>query len=436
MASNGGLSLMLKASWIATLLAYDTLFLALSGGVDSTVLLHTLSQYPALKAKLHLIHVNHQISPNANAWVAFCESLSEHYQLPLTVKTIAIEMTSHIESTAREKRYAIFESLLSEKDALLMAHHKNDNAETLLFRLCRGTSVKGLASIPSIRTFGKGVLLRPLISFDRQFIEAYASTHQLTYIEDESNHNTAFSRNFLRKKVIPLLQTHWPSLIDTLNHVSNDAKITSHLLRVLALKDMNIEAFDKTLSLAPLLTLPKERGLNILSFFLDNHGILIKSEAWLNNLYHVLLDSEKDKNPYVMIEKRCLYRFKSTLHIAMIPSAIKGIECIVWDDFPQPRHLVDNQFVTTSLTKNAFQQGALTIRFDVKGATFAYRGQTKSLKKCFQTWGVPAILRPYVPLIYLDERLIAVVGYAVSDEVFQSFQSSDIFLLVDSVGSI
>jgi len=181
------------------------LYLAFSGGLDSSVLLHALINYRQ-QYQIIVWHINHGLLNNAKSMQDFASKQAEKYGLEFRLDNLNMDSSKgNLEAKARDHRYRLFENALSENDALLTAHHKNDQAETLLLNMMRGSGASGLRAIASQKPLGKGILLRPLLDHTRDDIKAYAQTHQLEWVEDPSNQNTRFDRNFLRHEVLPVL---------------------------------------------------------------------------------------------------------------------------------------------------------------------------------------------------------------------------------------
>jgi tRNA(Ile)-lysidine synthase len=184
------------------------LFVGFSGGLDSTVLLHAVSQ---LRPDVVALHANHALQDQATAWDAFCEERCRSSGIAFLSATLKVRQSGEgLESAAREARYRWFESLLQADDLLLLAHHQDDQAETLLLRLLRGAGPDGLTAMPRRRSLGQGALLRPLLDVPRSALEAYAEQHALAWIDDPSNADVTFDRNYLRHTVMPLLEQRWP----------------------------------------------------------------------------------------------------------------------------------------------------------------------------------------------------------------------------------
>ena len=186
----------------------NKVFVAFSGGLDSTALLFLCNK--ALKQKkirnLQAIHINHNLSENSDKWEQHCERFCKSNNIEF--KSFIIEVTknrSSIESQARQERYKIFESLMDENDQILLAHHRDDVFETILLRLFRGTGVDGLSGLNEKRSLGKGEIIRPFLNLSKSDLKIYIEENNLSYVEDDTNSNNDFDRNFLRNEIIPSL---------------------------------------------------------------------------------------------------------------------------------------------------------------------------------------------------------------------------------------
>jgi tRNA(Ile)-lysidine synthase len=190
-------------------------WVALSGGMDSRVLLHGLHALsPELAIPIKAIHLNHGLNRHAREWAYFCQQVCERLGIVCHVLTIDARPAAgqSPEAWARQLRYQAMEGLLEQGDILLIAHHQYDQAETLLLQLLRGAGPHGLAAMPRWVEFGLGWLGRPLLDFTRNTLKTYATAQGLTWIEDPSNQDTRFDRNLLRQAILPLLKQRWPSL--------------------------------------------------------------------------------------------------------------------------------------------------------------------------------------------------------------------------------
>lgn len=182
----------------------------LSGGLDSVVLLHVLHGLaPRIGCKLSAIHVNHGLSANAGDWQRFCAGYCLELGVPFKAIKVKVRKQGHgLEAAAREARRAAFEGVRA--DAIALAHHLDDQAETVLFNLLRGTGLEGASGMPIQGRLGNKMLLRPMLDAPRSAIRAYAQEHRLAWIEDESNADEKLTRNFIRLRVGPLLAKKFP----------------------------------------------------------------------------------------------------------------------------------------------------------------------------------------------------------------------------------
>ena len=261
----------------------QTLRVALSGGLDSVVLLDVLQRLgPERGIFLAALHVNHRLQAEADAWVAFCEGLCRDRGIPLSVAQVTVERLpgQSLEAEARRARYAVYES--QTDDWLALAHQRDDQSETLLLQLLRGAGVRGLQAMPVVRalpTLGAPRLLRPLLTLDRALLARYAVARGLAWIEDPSNQDTRLARNFLRRRVAPLLDEGFPSWRSTLSRSAGHLASAQRLLDEMALQDFAFCRQDEGLEGRKLMTLPSDRGVNLLRWWVRRAGAPACSSA-------------------------------------------------------------------------------------------------------------------------------------------------------------
>ncbi len=219
------------------------LWVAYSGGRDSHVLLSLLAAIRARlePVELHIVHVNHDLSPNAAKWAQHCAMVCQALKLPY--QALNVDATPMVgesqEAAARNARYQALEQLLVAGDALCTAHHQEDQAETLLLQLMRGAGPKGLAAMPESAPLGEALLLRPLLGVSRDTLCSYAQTQGLEWIDDESNFDTRFDRNYLRREVMPRLKKRWPAAAQTVSRSAAHCAKASHTLQSVAKVDFD-----------------------------------------------------------------------------------------------------------------------------------------------------------------------------------------------------
>lgn len=225
---------------LADLAPDASVYVAYSGGLDSSCLLHLASGWAAEHGRpVTALHLNHGLSANADSWQAFCERQCRRFGVPLKVKQSRLGETgtANLEQRARDARYAWFESLLDRKSVLLMAHHRDDQAETLLLRMLRGSGTRGLSGIPGSRPLGRGRVVRPLLEVDRETLHGYAAGQGLEWIEDESNLSLDHDRNYLRHEIMPRLASRWPHVVEQFTRVTRHLREERALLQALADED-------------------------------------------------------------------------------------------------------------------------------------------------------------------------------------------------------
>lgn len=274
---------------------------ALSGGMDSVVLLYALTRLRNDRAfRLSAIHVHHGLSPNADQWAAFCQSICARLNVPCHIAHVELGDPGGkgVERVAREARYAAFGSVSGE--VLCLAHHQNDRAETLLLNLFRGAGVRGLAGAPERRLFEGRLLLRPLMDIPRAELLAWAKAQNLDWIEDESNTDLRFRRNDIRHRVLPAITKTFPGVVQVLARTARQMHEQSELLDRLAQIDAS-GCRDSTghISVARLQSLPEPVVRNIVRWALVSAGWQIPAASRLEALSAQLMSADAGSEIFV-----------------------------------------------------------------------------------------------------------------------------------------
>ena len=227
---------------LLSLLGQRNFLVAYSGGLDSHVLLHLMSRIPDIAVRA--VHIDHGLQDVSPWWSRHCRDICSDLGVPLERLSLKLEVPSgqSVEAYARSKRYAAFDGLLEPDEVLLTGHHQNDQAETLLIQLLRGAGGAGLASMPMISGFAQGQHLRPLLNTPREQLEAYADHHNLNFVEDTSNADLRFDRNFLRHQILPQLKERWPGSVQTLSRAAMLQGETQRLLDSYVFQDLEFMA--------------------------------------------------------------------------------------------------------------------------------------------------------------------------------------------------
>ncbi len=418
-------------------------WVAYSGGCDSHVLLHALAALREQLAALNIsaLHINHGLSDEADDWAAHCEKVAA--DLDVDFKVVAVDAMGEAgespEAAARQARYHIFENIMDEADGLLLAHHEDDQAETLLLQLFRGAGVRGLAAMPRHVAFGRGWLARPLLGLTRQQLRDYAQATGLRWIEDPSNQSLAFDRNFLRQNIIPDLLPRWPALAQTLSRAADHQASASTLLDELAADDLATLTGSRSgcLSIAGLGLLSRTRQDNVLRYWIHQRGVSLPATVQLQRIHDELLSAREDAQPQVGWATSVIRRYRDDLYL--LPAKVLQCEALSWD-LKAKLGLSDGRDLSVELHPGAGLKAALNARSDIsvrfrQGAEVcrpAGRGQTHRLKTLWQEWGVPPWERDHIPLIYVGEEIAQVVGYCVC-EPWQAGADEDGLLVTESI---
>ena len=403
---------------------------ALSGGVDSVVLLHLLHQLQkthhfTLKAS----HVHHGLSKNADKWVKFCEKLCTKLSVPLDVHYIKLPQKKSlgIEGEARRLRY---EKLLQSKtDLVVLAHHEDDQAETFLLQLIRGAGVKGLSSMAHFDDSRR--LWRPLLNASRTDIESYAKKHKLKWIEDESNQNTDFDRNFIRSKVLPILKNRFNHIIKVISRSSAHLAEAQNLLDDLAKLDLKSylksNNYKHKLQVKTLDKLSNSRAKNILRYWLEINNQLMPSKDLLDELLRQVLTAKKDATIKIQLSRdfeiRC---YKDEIYI--VKKNLKGQKNyeIIWKGeskilLPNGTQLNFKKVKGRGINFKFLDNQKLKIRNRQGGEFFKpdSRRPTKKIKQLLQESDLPPWEREFFPMIFIGNELAAVPNFGI-DQKYQA----------------
>ena len=397
------------------------LAVAFSGGLDSCVLLHLLAAInKTLPFQLSAHHVHHGLSVNADAWADFCALTCANLRVPLTISKVKINKNSGlgVEATAREARYSAL--LSTDAQFICLAHHQDDQAETLLLQLARGAGVKGLAGMAAV----SGKLLRPLLDVPRSHLVAYAKQHQLTWIEDESNTDTTFDRNFMRHKVLPILEESYPSIRQTFGRSAQHMAQASNLLDELAALDAANCAYiagSKQLQLQTLAQLSQARVNNVLRWWLAQLGAALPSAMQLQQISQQLLQASADANILIKLSANLvLRRFQGNAYLVNGLPAVDASMCLEWRSeeaitLPDQTRLLFSQQLGQGIALRHMASKKLTIRYRQGGETIKPQANrpTRRLNALLQTIGMPPWQRECLPLIWLDDVLATIPNVAV-----------------------
>ncbi len=392
---------------------------AYSGGLDSHVLLHALAQLrPVSGFTLRAVHVHHGLQTVADDWAGHCQQVCAGLDVPYVVEHIQVDGVADegLEAAARRARYACLARLLAPGEVLLTAHHQDDQAETLLLQLVRGTGVHGLAGMPPLAPFAAGFHARPLLVFPRAGLERYAREQGLSWVEDPSNRALELGRNLIRHRILPLLRERWPTASRQLAQAARHASEAVALLDELARSDLATCARDDGLQVSAIQRLSPARQRNLLRYWIRVRGFRVPSTKQLELLQTELGSEPRTRHAAIRWRGAELRRHRDTLVLRTdtAPPAMAGE--VAWDGTtplllpPIGRLLRLVPVHGRGLARARLDGAAFSVRFRRGGEICRLPGRDHhhKLKKLLQEAGVPPWEREQLPLLYVHDTLAAI----------------------------
>ncbi|MEX1033457.1 MAG: tRNA lysidine(34) synthetase TilS [Cellvibrionaceae bacterium] len=387
-----------------------------SGGLDSSVLLAALVASKP-EQPVVAIHVNHGLSDRADAWQRHCQALCGDWKVECRVEKVQVQPNGRgLEDAARIARYQAFQAHMETGDVLLLGHHRDDQAETLLFRLMRGAGPRGLGSIVEQRDFAGGRLLRPLLAFSKSELEHYGASIGLDWINDDSNEDEGLDRNFLRRRVLPVLAERWPNFPERWRLTAEACQQADQLSRDLGSIDLHhcdeqAERFGWSVDWSTLAELLPHRRTNLLRTWALQRGFAVPEHKHLREVNaQFFAGSEPRGSALVQWSGAALRYYRERVHLTPIQSP-QVTEPVIW--------WLDHKLVLADGTGLSAQEaggglhvpeGRLDVRWRRGGERCrpAGRGHSQTLKKLLQEYRLEPWLRDRVPLFYVDGELAAV----------------------------
>ncbi|MGH8756072.1 MAG: tRNA lysidine(34) synthetase TilS, partial [Burkholderiales bacterium] len=399
--------------------------LGLSGGVDSMVLLDILQGLSKkLRFRLSAIYVNHQLSPNAEDWAKFCQRWCKARRVPIKIIKVSVSgaRDTGLEAAAREARYRAYS--WQQADYVALAHHLDDQAETMLLQLLRGSGVKGLSAMPELRHRNHESaphIIRPLLDVPRSEIEHYAKLRKLRWIEDESNVNTAFDRNFLRHKVFPLIGKRFRAYRETLGRASRHFAEAADLLDDLAELDSRFALQGGRLKAAALRELAPARARNVLRYYFAQNGLLMPGTKRLDEILQQIAYAREDAKVSVALGELEVRRFKGEVYVCRAHAALDPKFCLRWQGEEKLEISELGGVMVFCRTKGKgmdyakLMQEPVTIRVRRGGEKLRpdCKRPTRSLKDLLQESKIAPWERSRLPLLFSGERLVCVPGIGI-----------------------
>lgn len=398
-------------------------WVAFSGGMDSTVLLAALAeQRDALPRTLRAIHIDHQLQPASAGWASHCADVCRSLDIPLVLRTVDGRPVpgESPEAAARDARYAAIASEIADGDVVLTAHHRDDQAETVMLQLMRAAGVAGIAAMPPSKRFGQGWLARPLLGLPRSALQRWAVDHAMNWIEDPSNQQLEADRNYVRHEVLPRLVARWPAAINGLSSTAAHAAAALGALREQAGEDLERVRVDRyRLDLSTLTQLSSYRRRALLLAWFREFDLPAPGSDTLAEMLRQLSDAGGDTEPCFGLGDRQLRRYRHTAWLVKPTPSLPPPDSLPWShgaerlDLPLGSLRFERR--RAGIAPERWLSGQVEVRFRQPGIRCRPAGRDggRDFKGLAQECSVPPWLRPWLPLIFIDGQLAAAASCCI-----------------------
>jgi len=423
----------------------DSYFIALSGGLDSMALLHfSLSYLKPREKKMEVIHIHHGLSEHADAWAEHCLNICAQLGVVCHVERVQVlEAGKGLEAAAREARYAVFERYLEKGGVLLQGHHLNDQAETILMKLLKGAGPEGLSGIPQQRPLAGGCIYRPWLTLARSLLEHEVKNNAITWVEDDSNTDTRFDRNYLRREVLPVLEKRWKGSVNEIARSGAKAKDAYQFQLSWCRSEIgavvsSVYAHEFALNIDALSDFEQARQVLLVRYWIDQFDVEQPSEKIFLRLWAEVLLASQDAQPEIRWGDVRIRRFDGCLFLVKGESYADAFSYTTQIEYlPQTYSLPDGKLTVSLLSEASrlkevgggqddFIIGYINLPNDLCDITIKNRGagagicldgqNATSLKKLFQAKKVLPWKRSALPLLYCGDELVFIPLSAYSNE--------------------
>jgi len=408
--------------------AAGRIFVAYSGGVDSHVLLHLCACTPSLKDKITAVYIHHGLQAAAESWPEHCQQIAAALGVDFQLLKVNAHATSgqSPEEAARDARYTAFKALLKKDDVLLVGQHREDQLETVLLQLFRGSGLAGLSGMPERMPFGQGMLLRPFLNVAKQTISDYARQQQLSWVEDPTNQCSDYDRNFLRNEVLPLLKQRWPAIDKTVSRSASHCSESRGLVNEIAEQffEQVFNQADQTLIISQLHLKSLVHQKLIIRQWFAQIGLKMPSQDLVGRILDEVVGANEQSAPLISTQGFEIRRYRDKLYC--LPQAVIEIQQTKsWSNQQRSITIGNHQALSwiessTGILAEHWHAAQIEIKFRSGGEKIRLYGRTghHSLKKLFQEAGIPPWEREQMPLIYLNGCLAAVGDLWISAEFY------------------
>jgi len=403
------------------------IFIAYSGGVDSHVLLHLCALYRH-DYQLHAVYIHHGLQEVAESWGLHCQATAEQLQIDFSMLRVNAHPApgQSPEEAARNARYQALQALLGNGDVLLLAQHREDQLETVLLQLFRGAGLPGLSGMPAQCQFGKGQMYRPLLDNSKQAILDYAHAQNLHWVEDPTNQQNDYDRNYLRNVILPSLKQRWPASAKTVSRSAQHCAEAQSILTELAQELLNhvLRTEDNTLTINTLLSFTQQKQHLIVRQWFKYLGLKMPPQSLLSRIFTEVIAAKTQSDPALTLAEHSVRRYHGQLYC--VPTfAVFDMSEKQWPRGQSVLTISNQMSITakdaqTGINAEQWQNTLVTVRFRSGGETIRLPGRQghHTLKKLYQEAGIPPWQRTAMPLIYLDDKLAAVGDLWISADFY------------------
>jgi len=404
------------------------IYIGYSGGLDSHVLLHLCASITTLKDKITAVYIHHGLQSEADSWARHCEKTAQGLGVELIVMRVnaVASQGESPEEAARNARYNALKTLIGIDDVLLVAQHRDDQLETVLLQLFRGSGLRGLSAMPESMVFGQGVMLRPLLNVSKLAIDDYAQAHDLYWVDDPSNLSNDYDRNFLRNAVLPLLKQRWPACDKTVarsaRHCADAQLVISVLAEELFYRVFN--ATGKTLCIGQLKSYEVAQQQLVIRQWFQTLNLKMPSQAFVERLQSEVLSVRQNSDPVLSGQGYSVRRYRDKLY-CLKQVAPEIVRDSIWPAGQTSIKVSDHQTLfcvlsSAGICREQWQNAFIAVKARRGGEKIRLPGRKDhhALKKLFQEAGIPPWEREAIPLVYLDDKLAAVGDLWISADFY------------------
>lgn len=404
----------------------NRIFIAYSGGVDSHVLLHLCATHDQLKDKITAVYVHHGLQKQADIWASHCQKIADDLRVDFAMLSVNAtpDLGESPEEAARNARYTALKTLIGVNDVLMLGQHKEDQLETILLQLFRGSGLRGLSGMPEHIAFGQGFMARPLLNVSKQNILAYAEIHGLKWVEDPSNQQINFDRNLLRHEILPRLKQRWPSLDTTVSRSAQHCADAQQLISefVYPLFDRAYDPADQTLAITKLTALTTQQRNWVLRQWFETLHLKPPSQAVLQTIAEQMITVRQNSNAQIRHEGHFIKPYRQKLFCLSEKALLREPDLRVWPIQQSSLHLTNGYTLSriesiSGISQLLWDASEVTISSRHGGEKIKLPGRNghHDLKKLWQEAGIPPWEREVRPLVFLNNQLAAVAGLWIAE---------------------